>query len=110
LNAGIVADYQGRAAASRSSHDAQRLAVGTHIPVDRGIRPCIRHVNSACKQGVNGRWASVEGLPIDLRLLPHSSVEPAIRLADHGLRMRDVGKSANANYGVLPERHADDVN
>ena len=58
-------------------------------------------IDRARKQGLNGGRPGIKRFPLNPCVRTHVLFEPAIGFADHGLRMREVGKRAYANHHGL---------
>src|ERR1700719_3580106 len=104
----IISHYQSNAATGCTGDDAQRFAIGAHIAGDGGIGPDVGHIDGAGKQRFDGRWAGVETCPLNLRAGAQSFLEPSVGLANHSLRMRDIGERAYADDGLTETRERED--
>src|SRR5579864_123711 len=80
IDAGIVANDEGSAAAGRSSDYAKSFAIGADIAVDCGIRPNVSHVDGTREERFNCGGAGIETGPLHPHLRTHGLVEPAVSL------------------------------
>ena len=69
LQAEALADHQGVAAAGDRRKDADLVALGADVGVDRRGRPDVGEVDRAGEEGLDGGRAGVERTPLDLGTL-----------------------------------------